>query len=255
MRSGRTTRRRGFAAGGTEPGLVVYGVNPVLELLRSAHPCTRLLLGRGPRQHELETAAGKRGVPVEVAERTTLDRLARSPHHQGAVAFSPAFSYAPLERLLAPACRSVLALDGVQDPRNLGAILRTAGAFGVGGVLLPRDRSVGVTGVVLATAAGVLFDRPVVRVPNLVQALGRLKESGFWLVALVPRGGEPLPAHSPPERAVLVAGGEGEGLRPLVRRTCDFAVSIPMQAQVESLNVGVAVGIALYEVIGRSPTS
>jgi len=112
-----------------------------------------------------------------------------------------------------------------------------------------------VTGVVVATAAGVLFDRPVVRVPNLVQALGRLKESGFWLVALVPHGGEPLPAHSPPERAVLVAGGEGEGLRPLVRRTCDFAVSIPMQAQVESLNVGVAVGIALYEVIGRSPTS
>src|SRR2546422_5114867 len=154
MRSGRTTRRRGFAAGGTEPGLVVYGVNPVLELLRSAHPCTRLLLGRGPRQHELETAAGKRGVPVEVAERTTLDRLARSPHHQGAVAFSPAFSYAPLERLLAPACRSVLALDGVQDPRNLGAILRTAGAFGGGGGPLPRGRCGGPSGRVGAASRG-----------------------------------------------------------------------------------------------------
>jgi len=232
-------------------GLVVYGVNPVLELLRSPHPCTRLLLGRGPRQHELERAARERAVPVEVTEQATLERLARSPHHQGTVALSPAFSYAPLDRLIAPACQSVLALDGVQDPRNLGAILRTACAFGVGGILLPRDRSVGVTGAVAATAAGMLFDRPVARVPNLVQALERLKEHGFWLVALVPHGGTPLPEHSVPERTVLVAGGEGDGLRPLVRRTCDFAVSIPMEPGVESLNVGVAVGVALYELIAR----
>jgi len=251
MRPGRTTRRRGWATGDAEPGLVVYGVNPVLELLRSTHPCTRLLLGRGPRQQEIERAAGERGVPVEVAEQTTLERLARSPHHQGTVALSAGFSYAPLDRLIAPGCPSVLALDGVQDPRNLGAILRTACAFGIGGILLPRDRSVGVTGVVVATAAGVLFDRPVVRVPNLVQALERLKEHGFWLVGLAPHGGTPLPAHSVPERAVLVAGGEGEGLRPLVRRTCDFTVSIPMEPGVESLNVGVAVGIALYELIVR----
>jgi|SRR5262245_328701 len=251
MRPGRTTRRRGCATGEAEAGLVVYGVNPVLELLRSTHPCTRLLLGRGPRQHELERAADERGVPVEAVERTTLERMARSPHHQGAVALSPTFSYAPLDRLTAPGCPSVLALDGVQDPRNLGAILRTARAFGVGGILLPRDRSAGVTGAVVATAAGMLFDRPVARVPNLVQALERLKEHGFWLLALVPHGGAALPEHSVPERAVLVAGGEGDGLRPLVRSTCDFAVSIPMQPGVESLNVGVAVGIALYELIGR----
>src|SRR3989454_2918413 len=140
--------------GGAEAPLVVYGANAVLELLRSGEPVDRVRLGRGPRAAELSAAALARGVRVEAADRPALDRLAGSPHHQGAVAVAPPFAYAPLERLLAPRCPNALVLDGLQDPRNLGAILRTARALGVGGVVLPRDRSVGVTPVVAAASAG-----------------------------------------------------------------------------------------------------
>jgi 23S rRNA (guanosine2251-2'-O)-methyltransferase len=251
----RTTARRARAPDDRDAPLVVYGVNPVLELLRSGEPVTRLRLGPGPRQVELRAAAAERGVPVESADGPTLDRLAGSPHHQGGVAVTPPFRYAPLERLLQPGCRSALVLDGVQDPRNLGAILRTARGLGVGGVVLPRDRSVGVTRVVVVASAGVLFGLPVAQVPNLVRAMEALKAAGFWLVGLAPRGGAPLDDLEIPSRPALVAGGEGEGLRQLVRRTCDFTVSIPMAPGVESLNVGVAVGIALYRLVGRPVTS
>ena len=245
----RTTRSR------AEAPLVVYGANAVLELVRSGEPVDRLCLGRGPREAELSAAAHARGVRVEAADRPALDRLAGSPHHQGAVAVAPPFTYAPLERLLDPSCPSALALDGLQDPRNLGAILRTARALGVGGVVLPRDRSVGVTPVVAAASAGLLFGLPVAQVPNLVRAMEALKAAGFWLVGLSPRGGTPLARLEPPARPALVAGGEGGGLRALVHRTCDFTASIPMAAGVESLNVGVAVAIALYELTARRSSS
>jgi len=245
----RTTR------GGVERPLVVYGANAVLELLRSGSPLDRLCLGRGPRETELAAAARARGARIEGVDRAALDRLAASPHHQGAVAVTPPFAYAPLERLLAAGCPSVLVLDGVQDPRNLGAILRTARAIGVGGVVLPRDRSAGVTPVVVAAAAGLVFGLPIAQVPNLVRAMEALKAAGFWLVGLSPRGGSSLARFEPPSRPALVAGGEGEGLRPLVQRACDFSVSIPMAAGVESLNVGVAVAIALYELTTRRTSS
>jgi 23S rRNA (guanosine2251-2'-O)-methyltransferase len=241
MRRGRTT----------ETPLVVYGANAVLELLRSGEPIVRLCVGPGPRQEELTAAARRRGVRIDAGERGSLERLARSPHHQGAVAITPPFRYASLEQLLEPGVASALVLDGVQDPRNLGAILRTARAAGVGGVILPRDRSVGVTSVVAATSAGLVFGLRIVQVPNLVRALGALKASGFWLVALVVQGGEPLPRLRPPPRPALIVGGEGEGIRPLVARACDFRAVIPMAAGVESLNVGVAAGIGLYELLMR----
>src|SRR5437016_6148595 len=132
---------------------------------------------------------------------------------------------------------------------------RPARALGVGGVVLPRDRSVGVTPVVAVASAGLLFGLPVARVPNLVRAMEALKAAGFWLVGLSPRGGTPLARLEPPARPALVAGGEGGGLRPLVQRTCDFTASIPMAPGVESLNVGVAVAIALYELTARRSSS
>jgi 23S rRNA (guanosine2251-2'-O)-methyltransferase len=235
----------------TDAPLVVYGANAVLELLRSGAAVTRLSVGRGPREDEVVAAARARAVPVASADRGTLDRLAGTPHHQGVVATTPPFAYAPLERLLATAARSALVLDGIQDPRNLGAILRTARAAGIGGVVLPRDRSVGVTGVVAAASAGLLFGLPIAQVPNLVRAMEAMKEAGYWLVGLATRGGDPLPGRRPPPRPALVVGGEGEGLRPLVLRTCDLTVTIPMAPGVESLNVAVAVGIALWELVVR----
>lgn len=233
----------------TEAGLVVYGVNTVLELLRRGSPVTRLLLGPGPRRDELAAAARARGVAVAGTDRRALDQAAGGPHHQGVVAETPPFPYAPLATLLTADTANLLVLDGVQDPRNLGAILRTARAAGVGGVVLPQDRSVGVTSVVALTAAGLLFDLPIARVPNLVRAMGAIKEAGFWLVGLVTHGGEDLRRFTAPPRPVLVVGGEGGGLRPLVDRTCDFRVSIPMAAGVESLNVAVATGIAIFQLL------
>jgi 23S rRNA (guanosine2251-2'-O)-methyltransferase len=187
-------------------------------------------------------------------ERAMLDRLAGTPHHQGAVAVARPFPYRALEELLGGSLASALVLDGVQDPRNLGAILRTARATGVGAVVLPRDRSVGVTPAVVSASAGLVFGLPIARVPNLVRGMEALRESGLWTVGLVPRDGTPLYAFEPPGRLALVAGGEGDGLRTLVRRTCDFTVSLPMAAGVESLNVGVAIAVALYELLIRSRT-
>ena len=241
MRRDRTTDER----------LVVYGANPVLELLLSGEAVDRVLLGRGPRQSELMAAARARQVPVEVVQRIVLDRLAATTHHQGAVAVAPPFRYAPLVALLEAACPSALVLDGIQDPRNLGAILRTARAAGVGGVVLSADRSGGVTSVVASAAAGVLFGLRLVRVPNLVRAMEELKRAGFWTVGLVPGALETVYQLDVPSRVALVVGGEGGGLRPLVRRSCDFEVAIPMAPGVASLNAGVAAGIALYELLCR----
>jgi 23S rRNA (guanosine2251-2'-O)-methyltransferase len=231
--------------------LVVSGANAVLELLRSGHPVTRLHLGTGAREAEVGAAARALNVPVAAAVPETLDQLAGSRHHQGVVAVASPFRYVPLEILLGPECRAALVLDGIQDPRNLGAILRTARAAGVGGVVLPADRCVGVTSVVVSAAAGLLFGMPIAREPNLVRAMEAMKGAGFWLVGLVARGGSPLFGFESPPRPALVVGGEGEGLRSLVARTSDFSVSIPMAPGVESLNVAVATGIALYEIVVR----
>jgi 23S rRNA (guanosine2251-2'-O)-methyltransferase len=263
MVGGRTTasrrRARGprhgrHAAGAAEDRpLVVYGANAVQELLRADAPLTRLSLGSGSRAAEIAAAAKARGLTPAFVDDATLERLAGSPHHQGVVAEAPPFAYAPLECLLTPDRASALLLDGVQDPRNLGAVLRTARAAGVGGVVLPKDRSVGVTGVVVAASAGLAFGLAIVRVPNLVRAAEALKAAGFWLVGLVPQGGRSLFDFDPPPRPALVVGGEGEGLRPLVRQACDFLVTIPMAPGVESLNLAVATGIALYAVAPPGP--
>ena len=250
-RRGRERPRGGDPRVHDDGPLLVYGVNPVLELLRSEAPIARVWTARCPREGELAAAAADRGLALLPSERATLEHLTRTPHHQGVVAETAAFAYVPLEDLLRPECASALVLDGIQDPRNLGAIMRTARALGVGGVVLTRDRSVGVTSVVVAASAGGVFGLRISRVTNLVRAMEALKEAGFWLVGLVPRGGAELRSFRAPSRPALVAGGEGEGLRSLVQRTCDFSVSISMAPGVESLNVSVAVGIALFEIVGR----
>jgi 23S rRNA (guanosine2251-2'-O)-methyltransferase len=228
---------------------VVCGAHGVLELLRSGAPVERLLLGDGPRRDELLAEGRRRGmVPVE-ADRSTLDRIAGRTGHQGAVAVAAPFRYSGLDAVTG--CRLTLVLDGIQDPRNLGALLRTARAAGVGAVVLPRDRSVGVTSVVAVASAGTLFGLPIVRVPNLVRAMNSLKAFGFWLVGLLPSSPRSLFALDAPERIALVVGSEGRGLRALVRRTCDIEVAIPMAPGVESLNVSVAAGVALFELRRR----
>jgi 23S rRNA (guanosine2251-2'-O)-methyltransferase len=233
----------------TDGPLVVYGRNVVHELLRAGAPVERVALVAGAHADELAALARARGVRCDALDRPALDRLAGTTAHQGAVALTPPFPYATLEEVVA--LRGVVVLDGVQDPRNLGAILRTARAAGVQGIVLPQDRSVGVTGVVVAASTGTAFGLRVARVPNLVRAMERLKGEAAWTVGLVPRGGTSLWDLDLPARPVLVVGGEGEGLRSLVRRTCDFLATVPMAAGVESLNVSVAAAVALFELRRR----
>jgi len=236
----------------TDHELVVAGVNPVLELLRSTSEVDRVLLGPGPRRDEVLAECQRRGLTPQQVDRQALDRAAGRPGHQGTVAIAPGLRYADLGDLRGDGARLALVLDGVQDPRNLGAILRSARAAGVGGVVLPQDRSVGITPVVVGASAGTLFGLRIVRVTNLVRAMQGLKDLGFWLVGLAPDASRSLYDLDLADRVALVVGGEGGGLRQLVRRTCDLETRIPMAAGVESLNVSVAAGVALFELRRRA---
>jgi 23S rRNA (guanosine2251-2'-O)-methyltransferase len=234
----------------TDSALVVYGTNAVTGLLESDAPVDRVLVDPGRGSENVVALARRRGLRWEPADRATLDRAAGSPHHQGVVATTPPYRYADLDAVRGSG-RGVLLLDSVQDPRNLGAILRTARAAGVGGVVLPQDRTVGITSVVAAASAGCLFGLAIARVTNLSRAMEELKAMDYWLVGLVADGGRSLYDLPAIEKPALVVGGEGEGLRPLVRRTCDFEATLPMAPGVESLNVSVATAVALYELFVR----
>jgi len=176
--------------------------------------------------------------------------MANTGRHQGVVAECAAFPYIHLERVAAEQPRLVVVADQLQDPHNLGALLRTAAAVGVGAVIIPRDGSVSVTATVEAAAAGAAAWLPVCRVTNLGRALAELKKAGYWTVGLAPRGGRNLFEFDPPERVVLVLGGE-TGVRQLVAKQCDFLVSVPMAGHIESLNASVAAAVVLYEVWRR----
>jgi len=214
----------------------LYGVNPVLEALR-VHPdeVVRVLLERGREGRRSQGA----------------DRVAQAAAQAGVRGAELAeFRYAELEELLAgirdPAL--LLVLDGVTDPQNLGALVRSAHALGAHGVVLPKDRAAGVTPAAFKAAAGALEHCPVARVTNLSRALEQMKEQGIWAVALAADGERELGSIDLTVPTALVLGSEGSGVRPLVRRSCDHIARIPMSAGVGSLNVAAAGAVALYEV-------
>jgi 23S rRNA (guanosine2251-2'-O)-methyltransferase len=237
---------------------VVYGMNPVRELLRGAgEGLSELWLAEGGTRvasfAELERLARERGAKIRAAPRAKLDRLAGTDHHQGVVAVVADFRYADMEQILARASAGavpplVLLLDGVEDPHNLGAIIRSAHALGAHGVVIPRDRAVGVTAAVAKTSAGAVERCPVARVVNMAKTIEALKEAGVWSVALVQDAERPLRELDLRGPTALVLGSEGDGLRPLVRRCCDLEARIPMPGDLESLSVSAAAAIALYEV-------
>jgi len=231
--------------------LVIAGANAVAEALRSSLPVDRVCLAHTRVATAVATLAERRGIRVEWVPMGTLARLAPGAHHQGVVALAAAYPYASLDDVVAAPGRGVLLLDGIQDPRNLGAVLRTARAAGVQGVVVPKHGGVGVTSTVISASAGLALHLGVARVTNLAQAMERLKREGYWVLGLSAAAEGRLDQIEPLERPALVVGGEGDGLRPLVRRHCDFLARIPMAAGVESLNASVAAGIALYEVLVR----
>jgi 23S rRNA (guanosine2251-2'-O)-methyltransferase len=235
----------------------VWGRNPVLGLLRSgsrrADEIAVLAGARGPLS-EVVALARRAGVKVSYRTRDQLSAMAGTPDHQGVVARVAAADYADLEDLLEVPGRVgqvpfFLALDQVQDPRNLGALLRTADAFGVHGVIVPKHHAVGLTEAAARTAMGALEYVSVARETNLVSALEKLKKSGAWIYGAASAGGIAPWSADLRGPLCLVLGGEDEGLRPLVARACDVLVSIPMRGAVGSLNVAAAGAVLCYEVI------
>jgi 23S rRNA (guanosine2251-2'-O)-methyltransferase len=235
---------------------LVYGRNPVIALLRErarrADEVAVLSGAAGPLA-EVVALARQAGVKVSYRTRDQLTAIAGSPHHQGAVARVASAEYLDLSALQQiPVERGepafFLALDQVQDPRNLGALLRTADAFGVHGVIVPKHRQVGVTAAAARTAMGAVESVPVTRETNLVGALEALKKSGVWVYGAVTDRGVPIWGADLSGPVCLVLGGEGEGLRPLVARACDVLLSIPIVGRVGSLNVAAAGAVLCYEV-------
>ncbi|MDQ4021789.1 MAG: 23S rRNA (guanosine(2251)-2'-O)-methyltransferase RlmB [Actinomycetota bacterium] len=243
---------------GAEPGETVLGRNPVLECLRAGVPATALHVAIGvdadDRISESVRLAADAGLSILEVPKADLDRLAGGALHQGVALQVQPYEYALPEDVLAVARDSgapplLVALDGVTDPRNLGAVVRSAAAFGAHGLLVPQRRSAGMTAVAWRTSAGTAARLPVARATNLVRTLKDCAASGLMVVGLDAGGSTPLdsfPWATGP--LVLVLGSEGRGLSRLVRETCDAAVSIPMAGPVESLNASVAAGVVLAEV-------
>jgi 23S rRNA (guanosine2251-2'-O)-methyltransferase len=229
---------------------VIYGVRPVIEALRS--PRREVFEVReAAGTAEVAEAAAASGVPVKRVDRARIEELANGGVHQGIVARVGPYQYSGLDEILAAPDPLVLVLDGVTDPRNLGAILRAADGAGASGVVIPKDRAAGVTAAAVKASAGASEHARVARETNLRRAIDRMKKSGLWVYAAEDEaereGGTPYYALDLTGPVALVLGGEGRGIRRLVREGCDGAVSIPMLGAVGSLNVSVAAAILLYE--------
>jgi 23S rRNA (guanosine2251-2'-O)-methyltransferase len=232
---------------------IVTGRNPVVEALRAGIPASTLYVMSGASDDRIRESiklATDAGVPLLEAGKSELDRLTDRAVHQGIALQVPEYDYAHPDDLLQRGTPPlIVALDGVTDPRNLGAVVRSAAAFGAHGVLVPERRAAGVTAGAWKTSAGTLAAVPVARATNLVRALKSYQNAGLFVAGLDARGStgiDALDAASGP--LVLVVGSEGKGLSRLVADTCDLLVNIPMPGKAESLNAGVAGGIALYEI-------
>ncbi len=234
------------------------GIHAVREALQAGRALERILIARGrhgERIEELVRLARARGVPVRFEDRSDVDRLAGTRAHQGVVALAAAKQPLGLEDLLGKGTRPepsnplLVLLDGIEDPQNLGAIIRTALAAGADGVVIPERRAAGLTESVARASAGALAHLPVARVNNLARAIEELKEAGYWLVGLEELAEKSYTEADFTGRVAIVLGREGKGLHELTRKLCDFLVSIPTTGPVRSLNVSVAAGVVLFEAV------
>ncbi len=235
---------------------LLLGRNPVREALKSGRSLNRILLAeesRGNILKELVGLAKVAHIPMQWVEKEKLDRLTGGANHQGIVAYAAAQNYWELKDLLAQAGEKpfLLVLDEINDPHNLGAILRSAEACGVKGAIIPKRRAASLNSTVLKTSAGAAEYVPVARVANLASALDWLKKQGLWVVG-ADMGGQMFWQSKLDLPLAVVIGGEGRGLSRLVKEKCDLLVQIPMLGQVESLNASVAAGVLLYEVVRQN---
>jgi 23S rRNA (guanosine2251-2'-O)-methyltransferase len=234
----------------------IYGINSVTEALKARGRAFQWV-GMAKERHDIRLQrliedCRKLGIQVRFVERTELDRMAGNAAHQGVVAVTSAKQYNDLNDVI-DARRGeyslIVVLDGVEDPHNLGAILRTSDAVGADGVIIPDRRAAGVTGTVTKASAGASEHLPIAKVTNIARTVEELKDRNIWTVGLDERSKQTYDALDYKMHCALVLGAEGKGLHDLVKKKCDFLVSIPMLGKVPSLNVSVAAGVVLYEIV------
>lgn len=234
----------------------IEGRNAVIEAFRSGRPIDRLFLLDGCQDGPMQTIkreAKKHGVQMRFVTRERLDQMSETGHHQGVIAYSAAYEYSEMEDIFALAEKRgeppfVILLDNIVDPHNLGAILRTANQAGAHGVIIPKNRAVGLTATVAKASAGAINYTPVVKVTNLGKTIDELKEKGLWFVC-ADMGGEVMYNLDLRGPIGLVIGGEGDGVARLVRQKCDYVAAIPMKGDIDSLNASVAAGVLAFEIV------
>ncbi|MBP5305613.1 MAG: 23S rRNA (guanosine(2251)-2'-O)-methyltransferase RlmB [Lachnospiraceae bacterium] len=236
--------------------LTIEGRNAVLESLKSGKPVDKLLVQEGAGEGSVNTIlreAKKAGVVIEYVPKERLDAMSKTGRHQGVIASCAAYEYAEVEDILAAAKEKnedpfIVVLDGIEDPHNLGAIIRTAHQAGAHGIIIPKRRAVGLTATVAKTSAGAINYLPVAKVTNISQTIEELKKEGIWF-ACADMDGEVMYRANLKGPIGIVIGNEGEGVSRLVKEKCDFTVSIPMKGQIDSLNASVAAGVLTYEIV------
>ena len=234
----------------------IEGRNAVIEALRSGKPMDKILIQDGLQDGPIQTIkreAKKHDALVKFVEKERLDQISSTGKHQGVIAYAAAYEYAEVEDILAAAKEKgedpfIFILDEIEDPHNLGAIIRTANLAGAHGVIIPKRRAVGLTATVAKTSAGAINYTPVAKVTNISQTIEELKKQGLWFVC-ADMGGETMYNLNLKGPIGLVIGNEGNGVSRLVKDKCDFIASIPMKGDIDSLNASVAAGVLAYEIV------
>lgn len=236
---------------------ILAGVNSIMEALKGRRRIEKiyLQLGRqGKRVEDLLRLAQKKGVFVQYVEKRQLDQMYTLSNHQGIIARVESYQYSDLGEVLEIAALKgqspfLLILDGLEDPQNMGSIIRTAECAGAHGIIIPRHQSVEITAAVAKASAGAVEHMPIIKETNLVNTIKELKDKGFWIIGADMQGKRDYFSTSFPSPTALVIGGEGQGMRRLVRENCDILVKIPMQGKISSLNASVAAALMVYEVV------
>ncbi|WP_051587584.1 23S rRNA (guanosine(2251)-2'-O)-methyltransferase RlmB [Paenibacillus darwinianus] len=253
----RTLTEREERSGGEEQAEWIAGKHPVMEALKAGREINKIWIAEGAQRsltQPIYAEAKRLGIIVQSADKRKLDQLAQGVPHQGVVAQAAAYRYFEVDELIAAAEAKgeepfLLLLDEIEDPHNLGSILRTAECTGVHGIIIPKRRSVGLTAAVSKTSAGAVEYVPVARVTNLAQTIDRLKERGIWIAGTDVNDAEEVYRANFNMPLAVVIGNEGKGIGRLIRDKCDFLVKLPMSGRLNSLNASVAAGVLMYEVV------
>lgn len=229
--------------------MYIYGKNVAIETLRNRQPIKKAYIYRNFQDKNIISELQKRNIPIKFVDKFELDKLAKG-NHQGIILSIPDYEYTPLDELLKKENALLVILDHLEDPHNLGAIIRTCEAAGVDGIILPKNRSVDVNSTVMRTSVGALDYVKIAQVTNLVGTMKELKENVFWIVGTDMNGSDYQEIDYRGKTAIVI-GNEGNGMARLVKENCDFIATIPMNGKINSLNASVAAGIIIYEAISK----